>query len=186
MRALVLLLLAASPLLAQGRTPDLAGTWTLNEAKSRSTQPLPAGRKVIIERAPNGYVFHEIDGTDSTTVLFSLTGSNLAGWLFAAMLGLIFTLGMIATDTLNGLWVSRMVRSADRGAAASRVMSLAIGFTSLAIAALAVARRLVPSLDARAESWGIAVSVGVVAAVAGSYLLAARLAAREREASWNA
>ena len=75
MRALVLLL-AASPLLAQGRTPDLAGTWTLNEAKSRSTQPLPAGRKVIIERAPSGYVFHEIDGTDSTTVLFSLTGGS--------------------------------------------------------------------------------------------------------------
>ncbi len=124
--------------------------------------------------------------TLSQAVLFSLTGTHLAGWLFAALLGLVFTFGMIATDTLNGLWVSRMVRSADRGAAASRVMSLAIGFTSLAIAALAVARRLAPSLDARIESWGILLSVAVVAGVAVSYLVAARLAAREREASWNA
>ncbi|HSS29193.1 MAG TPA: nickel transporter [Usitatibacter sp.] len=125
--------------------------------------------------------------TISQAVLFSITGSNLAGWLFAALLGLIFTLGMIATDTLNGLWVSRMVRSADRGAAASRVMSVAIGFTLLAIAALAIARRLVPSLDERVDSWGIALGIAVVAAVAISYLVATRLATRERGAApWNA
>ena len=125
--------------------------------------------------------------TISQAVLFSITGSNLAGWLFAALLGLIFTLGMIATDTLNGLWVSRMVRSADRGATASRVMSLAIGSASLAIAALAIARRLVPALDVRAESWGIASSLALVAGVAFSYVIATRLAARERGAApWNA
>lgn len=67
MRLLLLLLMAA---------PDLSGTWILNAAKSHSTQPLPVGRKVIIEHAPNGYVFHEIDGTDSTTVLISLTGGS--------------------------------------------------------------------------------------------------------------
>ena len=44
-------------------------------------------------------------------MLFSITGSNLAGWLFAALLGLVFTAGMMATDALNGLWVSRLVRS---------------------------------------------------------------------------
>ena len=66
-------------------------------------------------------------------------------------------------------------------------MSLAIGFTSLAIAALAISRRVMPELDARVESWGIALSMAVVAAVAGAYIIAARLAAREREsASWNA
>jgi high-affinity nickel-transport protein len=125
--------------------------------------------------------------TISQAVLFSITGSNLAGWLFAALLGLIFTLGMIATDTLNGLWVSRMVRSADRGAAASRVMSVAIGVASLAIAALAIARRLVPSVDERAESWAIVLGVAVAAAVAISYLVATRPAARERgSAPWSA
>jgi len=121
--------------------------------------------------------------TLSQAVLFSITGSNLAGWLFAALLGLVFTLGMVATDTLNGLWVSRMVRCADRGAAASRAMGLAVGLASLAIAALAIARRLVPGLDARAESWGIALGAAVVAAVALSYLAAARLRGRERQAA---
>ena len=43
-------------------------------------------------------------------MLFSITGANLAGWLFAALLGLVFTAGMVATDALNGLWVSHMVR----------------------------------------------------------------------------
>jgi nickel/cobalt transporter (NiCoT) family protein len=118
--------------------------------------------------------------TISQAVLFSITGSNLAGWIFAALLGVVFTLGMIATDALNGLWVSHLVRNAGRRAAsASRLMSFAIAFTSLAIAALAAARQVVPTLDARAESWGAALSVAVIAGVAGSYAIAMRLAARE-------
>ena len=67
MRLLLVLLLAS---------PDLAGTWILNTTKSHSSQPLPAGRTLVIDRAPNGYVLHEIDGTDSTTILISLTGGS--------------------------------------------------------------------------------------------------------------
>ena len=118
--------------------------------------------------------------TISQAVLFSITGSNLAGWLFAAMLGLVFTAGMMATDALNGLWVSHLVRSADhRAAVASRLMSVAIGCTSLAIAALAAARHTLPALDEQVASWGVALSAGVVVAVAVSYGVAMRLAARE-------
>ena len=118
--------------------------------------------------------------TISQAVLFSITGSNLAGWLFAALLGLVFTAGMMATDALNGLWVSHLARTADRrAAAASRLMSLAIGFTSLAIAALAAARFALPSLDEQVASWGMALSAGVVVAVAVSYGVAMRLATRE-------
>ena len=117
--------------------------------------------------------------TLSQAVLFSITGSNLAGWLFAALLGLIFTGGMIAIDALNGLWVSHLVRRADaRAAAASRLMSAAIGFTSLAIAALAVTRQALPRLDASVEAWGLALSAAVVVAVAGAYAGAIRMAAR--------
>jgi len=118
--------------------------------------------------------------TISQAVLFSITGSNLAGWLFATLLGLVFTAGMMATDALNGLWVSHLVRSADRrAAAASRLMSIAIGFTSLAIAALAAARHALPALDQQVASWGVALSVGVVVAVAVAYGVAMRLAAQE-------
>ncbi len=117
--------------------------------------------------------------TISQAVLFSITGSNLAGWLFAALLGLIFTGGMIATDALNGLWVSHLVRRADaRAAAASRLMSAAVGITSLAIAALATARQVLPGLDASVEAWGLALSAGVVVAVAASYAAAMRMVAR--------
>ena len=102
-------------------------------------------------------------------------------WLLVtALLGLVFTAGMMATDALNGLWVSHLLRSADRrAAAASRLMSLAIGLTSLAIAALAAARFALPALDQRVASWGVALSAAVVVAVAVSYGVAMRLAARE-------
>jgi len=112
-------------------------------------------------------------------VLFSVTGSNLAGWLFAALLGVVFTAGMIATDALNGLWVSHLLQRADaRAAAASRLMSLAIGFTSLAIAALAIARHALPGLDAQVEAWGVALGAAVAIAVATSYAAAIRIASR--------
>ena len=117
--------------------------------------------------------------TISQAVLFSITGSHVAGWLFAALLGLIFTGGMIATDALNGLWVSHLVNRADaRAAAASRLMSIAIGLTSLAIAAFAAVRQAFPSIDAQVEAWGIAISAAVVLAVAASYAAAMRLAVR--------
>ena len=117
--------------------------------------------------------------TISQAVLFSITGSSLAGWIFAALLGLVFTAGMIATDALNGLWVSRLVRRADaRAAAASRLMSVAIAFTSLAIAALAAARQALPGLDAKVEAWGFLLSAAVIVAVAASYALAMRRAAQ--------
>ena len=118
--------------------------------------------------------------TLSQAVLFSITGSNVAGWTFAAALGLVFTAGMIATDALNGLWVSHLVRRADRrAAAASRLMGFAIAFASLAIAALAAARHVLPALDAQAESWGLALSAAIFVAVVAAYAAAMRLALRE-------
>jgi high-affinity nickel-transport protein len=115
--------------------------------------------------------------TLSQAVLFSITGSNLAGWIFAALLGVVFTLGMVVTDALNGLWVSRLVANADRrAAAASRAMSLAIAFLSLAIAALAAARHVSASLDAHVESWGIASGIAVILFATLSYVVAVRRA----------
>ena len=58
--------------------------------------------------------------TVSHALVFSLTGATAAGWLFAALLGLVFTLGMVLTDALNGWWVARMVRRADARAASPR------------------------------------------------------------------
>jgi high-affinity nickel-transport protein len=112
--------------------------------------------------------------TISQAVLFSITGSTIAGWLFAASLGLVFTAGMMATDALNGLWVSRMLeRSAAQQAAASRVMGVAIGVAALAIAAAGAWRHA--SRTDPLESWGLAVGIAVMASVAAAYLLGRRM-----------
>jgi high-affinity nickel-transport protein len=172
-----LTLLGAANLAAVARTPRgevvrAAGVRSrLFERLTRAEHPL------LI--AAVGAAFAVSFDTISQAVLFSITGSNLAGWLFAALLGVVFTAGMIATDALNGLWVSHLVSRADaRAAAASRLMSLAIGFTSLAIAALAAARHALPGLDAQVEAWGVALSAAVVVVVAASYAAAMRMAAR--------
>ena len=111
--------------------------------------------------------------TISQAVLFSVTGSHVAGWIFAASLGVVFTAGMVATDALNGLWVSSLVRGADeRAASASRVMSLAIGCVALAIAGLALARMLLPALDERIDGLGMAPSLAVAAVVVAAYMVA--------------
>lgn len=136
-----------------------------------------AGHPVLV--AAVGAAFALSFDTMSQAVIFSVTGSHIAGWLFAGALGLVFTAGMMATDALNGLWVARLVRSADRrAAAASRVMSLAIGAISLAIAGLAAARQVLPAVDARLDEWGAALGVAVIALVVGAYLLATRAAMR--------
>lgn len=172
-----LTLLGVANLLAVARTPRGERVRPVGLRSRLFERFTRAGHPVLI--AAVGAAFALSFDTLSQAVLFSITGSKLAGWMFAALLGLVFTAGMMATDALNGVWVNHLARSADRRAAiASRVMSLAIGFTSLAIAALAVARELMPSFDARVEAWGMGLGAGVVAAIAASYALATRLAAR--------
>jgi len=129
--------------------------------------------------------------TISQAVLFSVAGSSIemlsprgqppAGWLFALLLGLVFTAGMAATDALNGLWVSRLVRRADsRAAAASRVMSVAIGVLALLIATAGAARIAVPALDEGYGEWSPAIGLAIVLAIALSYAAAMRFAPRAR------
>ena len=174
---LFLALLGAANLAAAWRTPRgepvrVAGVRSrLFERLMRVEHP------VLI--AAVGAAFAISFDTISQAVLFSLTGADVAGWIFAATLGLVFTAGMMATDSLNGLWVSRLVASADRRAAiASRAMSVAVGIASLGNAALALARRTSPALDAAAEPWGMVLGIAVIASMALAYLVAMRLAAR--------
>src|SRR5688572_6400389 len=83
--------------------------------------------------------------TVSHALAFSLTGATLAGALFAALLGLVFTAGMVVTDMLNGLWVARMMAGADRsGALASRWMSAAVAGLCLALAFGSSIRHAIP------------------------------------------
>ena len=134
--------------------------------------------------AAGGAAFAISFDTICQAVLFSVTGSHVAGWVFATALGLVFTAGMMATDALNGLWVSRLLRTADRRAAvASRVMSFAVGCVALGIAALAAARFALPAVDAEVERWGFALSAAVVLVVVTAYALAMVLGGRAAASS---
>ncbi|MEO5693951.1 MAG: nickel transporter [Usitatibacter sp.] len=175
-----LTLLGVANLAAAWRTPRgqlVRAVGLRSRVFARLTQ---AEHPVLI--AAVGAAFALSFDTISQAVLFSVTGSHVAGGWFAAMLGLVFTAGMASTDALNGLWVSRLVHSADqRAAAASRVMSIAIGCISLAIAAMAAARNLLPAVDERMETWGFAPGAAVVAAVVVAYFVAMRAALRTPE-----
>jgi high-affinity nickel-transport protein len=110
--------------------------------------------------------------TISHALVFSLTGASMAGWVFALALGVVFTLGMVATDALNGWWVAKMIFAADRRAAiASRAMSTAIALLCLALAAGGMAKFALPAMD----DFKTLISVGSLLVVAAAYLAATRL-----------
>src|SRR5688500_16695622 len=162
----VLLVLGVANLLAVFRARPgepvylvgLRGRW-LAERLARASHPM-----VI---ASVGAAFALSFDTISHALLFSLTGASMAGWLFALGLGLVFTLGMVLTDAVNGWWVAKMIAGADgRAARASRAMSMAIAFLCLALAGAGIAQYAVPP----------PVSVLTLLVVGAAYLLANRLA----------
>jgi len=132
----VLLALGIANMAAVLRTPagrrvelvGLRGRW-LRERVARASHP------AVI--ASVGAAFAISFDTVSHALAFSLTGATMAGALFAAVLGIIFTLGMVITDALNGVWVGIMMASTDRrGAIASRWMSLAVALLCALLAVL--------------------------------------------------
>ena len=87
--------------------------------------------------------------TLSQTALFALAASKMSGWIFSMLLGLSFMFGMIVTDGVNGLWVARLLRRADRRARiASRMLGLTIALLSFGVATLGIARYWSPQATA--------------------------------------
>jgi nickel/cobalt transporter (NiCoT) family protein len=151
----VLLLLGIANLAAVVRTPvghrvvmiGMRGRW-LGERLAGPSHP------AVI--ASVGAAFALSFDTVSHALLFSLSG-----WIFASLLGATFTLGMMVTDVLNGLWVARMMSGA---ALASRWMSGAIAFLCIALAAggllkdfVSAVALSVASLALITAAWGFAV-----------------------------
>ena len=115
--------------------------------------------------------------TISQAALFSLTAPQFGGLGHAVMRGALFTAGMLVTDGINGVWISRLIARADELARiASRVMSLAVGSVSLLIAAFALAKLTLPNLDAWSEGKELYFGAAVVLTVLMSYLAGKRLA----------
>ncbi len=110
--------------------------------------------------------------TLSQAALFSLAASSILGWQFAAALGIVFMLGMMATDGINGLWVARLLRRADRTALlASRVLSLVIAGLSILIALFGIARHFSPAVAGHTEGRELLLGAGVILILGASFYL---------------
>lgn len=117
--------------------------------------------------------------TISHAIMFSLAGSSVAGWMFSAALGLAFTIGMIVTDALNGIWVSYMITRTDAAAAiASRVMSLGIAALSVFIATVGIAAYLSNTLPVPLAVTPTVLGLVIIALVFALFLAALRLGTR--------
>jgi high-affinity nickel-transport protein len=127
-----------------------------------------------------GALFAASFDTVSQSALFALTAAQFGGVQHAMVLGLLFVLGMLVTDGINGLWISRLIARADQIAViASRVMSLAVSSVALLVAAFGVAKLALPAVDAWSDGKELAFGAIVVAVIGGSYLVARSLAQRD-------
>lgn len=119
--------------------------------------------------------------TLSQALLFSAASMQRGAAPLALLAALAFTLGMIASDTANGLWLSHLLRRADaRAAAASRAMGLCVALLSLAVAALGLAHQLLPSAAAWQDGRELQLGLAVIVAVALSFAWACRTAPAKR------
>jgi high-affinity nickel-transport protein len=117
--------------------------------------------------------------TISQAALFAVAGARFGGLPNALLLGSTFLAGMLLTDGCNGLLIARLIdRSDELARIASRVMGLAVGVSSLAVAALGVARFLAPAFGAWSEQHGLGLGAGVVLVVCASFLAGRWLARR--------
>ena len=113
-----------------------------------------------------GMLFALSFDTVSQAALFAVAATRFGGVAYALPIALCFVLGMMLTDGVNGLWIARLIRRADRRAAiASRVMATSVGLVSLVIGGLTLARLLMPSLDSWSDQWGLYIGGAVIAAM---------------------
>ncbi len=121
--------------------------------------------------------------TVSQAALFAVTATQFGGVGHAVVLGLLFTLGMLVTDGINGLWISRLIARADQIAViASRVMSLAVGGVSLLVAAFGVAKMTMPMVDDWSDGKELMFGLTVMLVILGSFWIARSLARRTQVA----
>jgi nickel/cobalt transporter (NiCoT) family protein len=123
-----------------------------------------------------GVLFALSFDTVSQATLFAVMGTRFGGLVAALSLGLLFALGMVLVDGLNGLWVSRLLRRTDNSPViASRVMGFAVGLLSLLVAAFGALKLLSRAFDNWSDGKELAFGFGVVGLVAAAFLFALAL-----------
>ncbi|MFA5170387.1 MAG: nickel transporter [Sulfuriferula sp.] len=111
--------------------------------------------------------------TMSQVAFFSISAQAQHGWISPMLLGVVFMLGMIVTDGLNGYWVAKMILRTDKLAlVSSRVLGLTVAGLSLVVGGMGLSRQLFPDFDILTSISPLQQGIGVIAFVATSYVLA--------------
>ena len=117
--------------------------------------------------------------TVSQAALFAVAGARFGGVPNALLLGSTFLAGMLLTDGCNGLLIARLIdRSDELARIASRVMGLAVGVSSLAVAGLGIARVLAPAVARWSDGHGLWLGAALVLVVCAAFLAGRWLATR--------
>jgi high-affinity nickel-transport protein len=124
-----------------------------------------------------GALFAVSFDTLSQAVLFAVAATRFGGWQHAAMMAAIFFAGMLATDGINGLWISRLLRRADALARmASRIMGFVVAMLSLLVALYGLVRLTSPQAALWGDNKETLLGLVLIALVGTSFLVARWLA----------
>ena len=151
---------------------SLLNLWRLLRAPASVAPALVGWRSALWTRALHtqaawgvcgvGLLFALSFDTLSQASMFGLAATHFGGWGHSLLLGGLFTLGMLITDGLSGLWTARLLRRSDRlGASASRLSSMAVCAISLLTAGVGCAMQLRPDLTQTwdAHLWTLSVAI---------------------------
>jgi high-affinity nickel-transport protein len=138
------------------------------------------GRFVTVRRAwavtAVGALFALSFDTVSQAALFALAAGRFGGIVQALFVAGLFVLGMLFVDGINGAWISRLIRRADRTAVvASRVMACTVAGISLAVGALTIGKLLLPAVDTWADGRETLAGGLVVTALLAAFAIAMRV-----------
>lgn len=152
------------------KTPD--GVAQMRGLKSRWVRHFVKGEHpaliVVI-----GALFALSFDTLTHAMLFGTAASNLMQWHGAFLVGTFFMLGMMTTDTLNGIWISRLLKRASRHAQiVSRVLCLTIAGISIAIGSIAMLRMFSSSAQEILEYWWSYSSILILPFILFSFYIA--------------
>lgn len=111
--------------------------------------------------------------TMSQVAFFSISIQTQNNWISPMLLGVVFMLGMVVTDGLNGYWVAKMILRTDKLAlVASRVLGLTVAGLSLVVGGMGLGRQLFPDFGILAGISPLQQGVGIIAFVLTSFVLA--------------
>lgn len=138
------------------------------------------GRFLMVRRgwavAAVGMLFALSFDTISQAALFALAAGRFGGVAEVLLVAGLFVAGMLLVDGINGVWISRLLRRADRTAAiASRVMALTVAGISLAVGLFTLVKVWAPAIDAWSANHELMLGGMVVASVLLSFSAAMAL-----------